>query len=124
MFDIIRDADAAFTNLEVLPNDFRGHPALESGGSHFGAPSWVLDELVEAGFNIFATSTNHSLDYSISGLEYALDQLDQRQLCHAGCGRTLEEARQVSYLTTPSAILGLVACASTFASPSYARRRV
>ncbi|MER8602002.1 CapA family protein [Mesorhizobium sp. M1339] len=123
LFDIIRDADAAFTNLEVLPNDYRGHPALESGGSHFGAPSWVLDELVEAGFNMFATPTNHSLDYSISGLEYALDQLDQRQLCHAGCGRNLEEARRVSYLTTPSAVLGLVACASTFASGQQASKQ-
>ncbi|TIP23318.1 MAG: CapA family protein [Mesorhizobium sp.] len=123
LFDIIRAADAAFTNLEVLPNDYRGHPALESGGSHFGAPSWVLDELVEAGFNIFATSTNHSLDYSISGLEYALDQLDRRQLCHAGCGRNLEEARRVSYLTTPSATLSLVACAATFASGQQASKQ-
>ena len=40
----------AFTNLEVLPNDYRGDPALESGGSHFGAPAWLLDELQEAGF--------------------------------------------------------------------------
>lgn len=123
LFDIVRAADAAFTNLEVLPNDYRGDPALDSGGSHFGAPAWVLDELVEAGFDLFATSTNHSLDYSISGLEYALDQLDRRQLCHAGCGRHLEEARQVSYLTTPSATVGMVACASTFTRGQQACRQ-
>ncbi|TIL82598.1 MAG: CapA family protein [Mesorhizobium sp.] len=123
LFDIIRQADAAFTNLEVLPNDFRGDPALDSGGSHFGAPSWVLEELIEAGFDLFATATNHSLDYSISGLKYALDQLDGRRLCHAGCGRDLEEARQVSYFTTPSATFGMVACASTFARGQQAARR-
>ncbi|MER9222003.1 CapA family protein [Mesorhizobium sp. M0644] len=123
LFDMVRNADAAFTNLEVLPNDYRGDPALDSGGSHFGAPAWVLDELVEAGFDMFATSTNHSLDYSISGLEYALDQLDRRHLCHAGCGRHLEEARQVSYLTTPSATVGMVACASTFARGQQASRQ-
>ncbi|WP_018240366.1 CapA family protein [Ensifer sp. BR816] len=123
LFDIIRQADAAFTNLEVLPNDFRGDPALDSGGSHFGAPSWILDELVELGFDLFATATNHSLDYSISGLEYVLDQLDRRQLCHAGCGRDLEQARQVSYFTTPSATFGMVACASTFARGQQAARR-
>ena len=68
LFDRVRSADVAFTNLEVLPNDYRGDPALESGGSHFGAPAWVLDELVEAGFSLFATATNHALDYSIAGL--------------------------------------------------------
>src|SRR3982751_5157293 len=57
MFDKVRAADVAFTNLEVLANDYRGDPALESGGSHFGAPSWVLDELVEAGFSLFPTPT-------------------------------------------------------------------
>ncbi|QRM32831.1 CapA family protein [Microvirga sp. VF16] len=123
LYDLIRQADAAFTNLEVLPNDYRGDPALDSGGSHFGAPSWILDELVEAGFNLFATATNHSLDYSISGLEYALDQLDDRKLCHAGCGRNLEEARRVSYFTTPSATIGMVACASTFARGQQASRQ-
>lgn len=50
LFELVRGADVAFTNLEVLPNDYRGDPALESGRSHFGAPAWVLDELQEAGF--------------------------------------------------------------------------
>ena len=68
LFDKVRAADVAFTNLEGLANDYRGDPALESGGSHFGAPAWVLDELVAAGFDLFATATNHALDYSISGL--------------------------------------------------------
>ena len=46
LFDKVRAADVAFTNLEGLANDYRGDPALESGGSHFGAPAWVLDELM------------------------------------------------------------------------------
>ena len=58
LFDKVRAADVAFTNLEGLANDYRGDPALESGGSHFGAPAWVLDELVAAGFDLFATATN------------------------------------------------------------------
>jgi poly-gamma-glutamate synthesis protein (capsule biosynthesis protein) len=49
LFDILRDADVAFTNLECLPNGYRGDPALKSGGSHFAAPPWVIDELAEAG---------------------------------------------------------------------------
>ena len=123
LFDIIRACDAAFTNLEVLPNDYKGDPAFDSGGSHFGAPSWVLDDLAEAGIGMFATATNHTLDYSISGLEYALDQLNARDLCHAGAGRHLEEARRASYLTTPKATFGMVACSSTFTKGQEAARQ-
>ena len=80
LFDKVRSADVAFTNLEVLANDYRGDPALESGGSHFGAPSWVLDELTEAGFSLFATATNHCLDYSISGLVHSIEAMEARGL--------------------------------------------
>jgi hypothetical protein len=76
LFDKVRAADVAFTNLEGLANDYRGDPAQESGGSHFGAPSWVLDELAAAGFDLFATATNHALDYSISGLVHTIEALD------------------------------------------------
>lgn len=123
LFDLIRGCDAAFTNLEVLPNDYQGDPAFDSGGSHFGAPAWVLDDLVEAGFGMFATATNHTLDYSISGLTYALDQLDKRGLCHAGAGRHLEEACRAAHLTTPSATIGMVACGSTYTKGQEAARQ-
>lgn len=123
LFDLIRSCDAAFTNLEVLPNDFEGDPAFDSGGSHFGAPAWVLDELTEAGFDMFSTATNHTLDYSIKGLERALDEMDRRGLCHAGAGRHLEEARRAAYLTTPEATFGLVACGSTYKKGQEAARQ-
>ena len=78
LFDLIRGADIAFTSFEVLPNDFVGDPALESGGSHFGAPAWVLDELTDAGFDLFAMANNHSLDYGISGLLRAIEAMERR----------------------------------------------
>lgn len=61
LFDRVRAADVAFTNLKVLTNDYRGDPALESGGSHFGTPAWVPDESTEAGFDLSATAANHRL---------------------------------------------------------------
>src|SRR4051794_39092495 len=94
LFDLIRGADLGFTNLEVLPNDFIGEPAQESGGSHFGAPSWVIDELSEAGFHMFAAATNHSLDYGTAGLSEAIAQLERRGVTFAGVGRNLEESRR------------------------------
>ena len=115
LFDRVRAADVAFTNLEVLANDYRGEPALESGGSHFGAPAWVLDELTEAGFDLFATATNHCLDYSISGLIHSIEAMEARGLSFAGTGRNLEDARRPVYHTHPHGTVAMVSCASSFA---------
>ena len=115
LFDRVRAADVAFTNLEVLANDYRGDPALESGGSHFGAPAWVLDELVEAGFDLFATATNHALDYSIAGLVHSIEAMEQRGLSFAGVGRHLEDARRPCYHTHPAGTVAMISCASSFA---------
>jgi poly-gamma-glutamate synthesis protein (capsule biosynthesis protein) len=116
LFELIRGADISFTNLEVLPNDFFGDPALESGGSHFGAPSWVLDELTEAGFDLFGMATNHSLDYGISGLLRAIEAMRDRNLSYAGVGPNLEEARRPTYHTHPNGTVALLSCAATFAA--------
>jgi poly-gamma-glutamate synthesis protein (capsule biosynthesis protein) len=115
LFDMIRGADLAFTNLEVLANDFRGDPALESGGSHFGAPAWVLDELTDAGFNLFATATNHCLDYSISGLLTSMAAMDARGLTYAGIGRNLEDARRPAYAEHPNGTVAMLSCTASFA---------
>lgn len=120
LFDLIRGADIGFTNLEVLPNDYRGDPAQESGGSHFAAPSWVVDELVEAGFHLFAMATNHALDYSISGLLAAIETLEGRGVAFAGVGRNLERARMPVYHTHPRATVAMLSCASTFAKGQQA----
>jgi poly-gamma-glutamate capsule biosynthesis protein CapA/YwtB (metallophosphatase superfamily) len=113
--DLIRGADVAFTNLEVLVNDYRGDPAVESGGSHFGAPSWVPGELAEAGFNLFATATNHCGDYGISGLLHTIDALDATGLSYAGIGRHLEDSRRPVYHPHPNGTVALLSCCSTFA---------
>jgi poly-gamma-glutamate capsule biosynthesis protein CapA/YwtB (metallophosphatase superfamily) len=115
LFDRVRAADVAFTNLEVLANDYHGEPALESGGSHFGAPAWVLDELTEAGFDLFATATNHCLDYSISGLLHSIEAMEARGLSFAGVGRNLEDARRPCYHTHPRGTVAMISCASSFA---------
>jgi poly-gamma-glutamate synthesis protein (capsule biosynthesis protein) len=115
LFGLIRDTDVAFTNLETLANDFRGDPALESGGSHFGAPAWVLDELAEAGFDLFATATNHCLDYGISGLLHTIEALEARGLSYAGIGRNLEDARRPVYHGHPNGTVAMLSCSATFA---------
>ncbi len=115
LFDIVRGADVAFTNFEVLANDYRGDPALESGGSHFGAPAWVIDELVEAGFGLFATATNHCLDYGVSGLLHSIEAMERRGISFAGVGRTLEDARRPVYHGHPNGTVAMLSCSASFA---------
>lgn len=112
--NLIADADAAFTNLECLPADYAGHPDKQSGGAHFGAPSWLLDELTGFGFNLFGAANNHSLNYGVAGLRALMAQLDRRALHYAGIGENLAEARMPAYLDTAHGSIGLVACSSTF----------
>ncbi len=112
---LIRGADLAFTNLEVLPNDFRGYPAVESGGTHLVAHSWVLDELLAMGFDLFACANNHTLDYSIEGLLATIEVLEAKGVAFAGIGRTLAEARMPVYLDHPGGSVALLSCTSTFA---------
>nr|WP_246385191.1 CapA family protein [Gluconacetobacter asukensis] len=115
LFDLIRSCDVSFTNLELVSNDFAGDPSLDHGGTHFGAPSWVLDELRDAGFDLFAAATNHSLDYGVAGLRAMLAALDRRGLLHAGIGTNLEEARRPVYCTRPAGTVAMLSCVSTFA---------
>jgi poly-gamma-glutamate capsule biosynthesis protein CapA/YwtB (metallophosphatase superfamily) len=110
----VRAADVAFTNLEVLPTDFRGTPAQESGGDHMAAHSWVIDELVEMGFDLFAAAHNHTLDYSIDGVLATIENLERRNVSYAGIGRNLGEARMPVYHDTPAGSVALISCSSTF----------
>ena len=115
LYDYIRSADVAFTNMEVIPNDFRGYPAVESGGSHLAAHAWVVDELVAMGFGLFACAHNHALDYSIEGLLATLETLDRKGVTYAGIGRTLAEARMPAYFDHGAGSVALISCASSFA---------
>lgn len=112
--NLIVEADAAFTNLECLPADYVGDPDKQSGGAHFGAPSWLLDELTAFGFNLFGTANNHSLNYGVAGLRALMSQLDRRALHYAGIGENLAEARMPAYLDTAHGSVGLVSCSSTY----------
>ncbi|KXV02968.1 poly-gamma-glutamate biosynthesis protein [Gluconobacter potus] len=115
LFDMIRDCDASFTNLEIMPSDYQGDPALDHGGSHFSAHPWILDELRTAGFDLFAAATNHCLDYGISGLRIAIEELRKREILYSGVGLTLEEARRPAYFSHPRGTVSMLSCCSTFA---------
>lgn len=114
LINVIKSADVAFTNLEVLPNDFVGYPAARSDGAHFAAHSWVLDDLREMGFNLYSCANNHALDYGTEGLLETIRQLEKRSICYAGIGHNLAEARMPVYLDHGEGTVAMISCTSTF----------
>ncbi|MFQ6053409.1 MAG: CapA family protein, partial [Candidatus Bathyarchaeia archaeon] len=102
MVDLIRSADVAFTNLEMLLHDYEGYPAAECGGTYTRADPSMIEELKWMGYDIVSTANNHSLDYMYGGLFKTIEHLDAAGVPHAGTGRDLAEARQPAYQETPS----------------------
>lgn len=116
----LRQADGAFANVEFVVPDLPATPSSKNIAIRFAAPPYVLDELAWAGFNLFNVANNHSDDYSIQGLLDTMQQLDARDMVHAGGGRDLHQARLPRYLDTPKGRIGLVAATSSGAKLSLA----
>ena len=119
MIDILRNADAAFTNLEMLFHDYESYPMHQSGGTYMrGAPE-LAGELVWAGIEMVATANNHTGDYGDRGMRINLKHISAAGLVHAGSGESLAEAREARFLETAKARVALISCASTF--PDHSR---
>jgi len=119
---LIRRADGAFTNLELVTPRDPVVPSSEFGGIHLGMPPYVLDELRQTGFNLYSMANNHTHDFLHTGLLDTLAELDRRGMVYAGAGRNLGEARSPAYLDTPGGRVALVAAASTFVRDAHASR--
>ena len=120
LYDILRQSDVAFTNLEVLPNNFAGYPAVESGGSHFAAHDWVVDDLQNMGFDLFSCANNHALDYSTVGCVATIEVLERKGVAFAGIGRNLGAARMPVYFDSPAGSVAMISCSSSFAKGQQA----
>ena len=114
MVELIRGADSAFTNLEIVTPSEPWVPFSEFGGIHLGSPPFILDELKWMGFNLYSAANNHSVDYAYQGLVDTMDALKERDMVYAGAGMNLGEARRPGYFDSPAGRVGLIACASTF----------
>ncbi len=123
MIRIIREADAAFTNLELSVfrlREFKGYPQAESGGSWLLGSPEVLEDLKWAGFDLFNRANNHTTDYGVEGMMETDRILDSLGLVHAGSGMTLGEASQPQYLETSKGRIALIGLATTFTPMSRA----
>jgi poly-gamma-glutamate synthesis protein (capsule biosynthesis protein) len=120
LIKLIRAADAAYTNLEVLFHDYEPAPASESGGTYVRADPALVNDLVWAGFNLIGRANNHAGDYGVEGMRLTTKYVRQAGLVEAGVGNSLREAREARFLDTDHARFALVSTASTFTGQSRA----
>ena len=119
MIDLIRGADVAFTNLEMLFHDYEPYPMTQSGGTYLRADPSIAKELVWAGFDLVARANNHTGDYGAEGMRLTTRYVAEAGLVQAGVGESLREAREARYLDTGKGRVALISVASTF--PDFSR---
>lgn len=75
----VRQADYAVVNLEtpVAGGQYSGYP-------QFNAPVSYVEALADAGFDLFLTANNHTLDRRDRGLKQTVAALDSLGLAHIG----------------------------------------
>jgi poly-gamma-glutamate synthesis protein (capsule biosynthesis protein) len=117
---LVRSADVAHANLEVVTPQYPWIGSSEYGGMHLGVHEFVIDELDDMGFNLFNVANNHSVDYTFIGLMDTLEALELRGLTFAGAGRNLGEARSPGYLETRAGRAALLGFASTYMTGALA----
>jgi len=119
LIDLVRGADVAFTNLEMLFHDYESYPMHESGGTYMRAEPSLVHELVWAGFDMVSRANNHTGDYGAGGMRSTTKYVEAAGLVQAGVGETLIEAREPHFLETAKARVALISVASTF--PDHSR---
>lgn len=120
LFDLIRGADVAFTNLETLFHDYEAPPAHESGGTWMRTDPSIMKELVWAGFDLVSRANNHAGDFGALGAQITSRYVRDAGLVEAGVGNSLSEAREARFLETPKGRVALISAASTFTPHSRA----
>lgn len=75
----VKKADLAVVNLEVT---LGGKP--HTGYPTFSAPDEFAKAIQDAGFNVFVTANNHSVDRGKKGIERTIKMLDSLNIVHTG----------------------------------------
>ncbi|MGD9905170.1 MAG: CapA family protein [Vicinamibacterales bacterium] len=122
LLDLVRGADAAFTNIEMLFHDFEPYPMNESGGTYMRAEPALARELAWAGFDLGSLANNHTGDYGALGMRLTKKYVAEAGIVAAGAGESLTEAREAKFLETARGRVALISVASTFPDHSRAGR--
>jgi len=122
IIELIRGADAAFTNLEMLFHDYEPYASAASGGTYMRADPALMKDIVWAGFDMVGRANNHSGDYGVLGMNLTTKYVAEAGVVQAGVGQSLAEAREAKFLETPKGRVALISVASTFPDSSRAGR--
>ena len=122
VIDLIRNADVAFANLEMLFHDYEPYASAASGGTYMRAEPALVKDMVWAGFDLVARANNHAGDYGVLGMNLTTKYVAEAGLTQAGVGQSLAEAREAKFLETPKGRVALISVASTFPDSSRAGR--
>lgn len=120
LIDVVRNADVAFTNLEMLFHDYEPYASAASGGTYMRGEPALAKEIVWAGFDLVGRANNHSGDYGVLGMNLTTKYVAEAGLVQAGVGQSLAEAREAKFLETPKGRVAIVSVASTFPDSSRA----
>jgi poly-gamma-glutamate capsule biosynthesis protein CapA/YwtB (metallophosphatase superfamily) len=120
LIELVRGADVAFTNLEMLFHDYEPFPSTQSGGTYMRAEPSLVKELVWAGFDLVAQANNHTGDYGVLGAQLTDKYVREAGLVAAGFGNSLREAREARFVETAKGRVALVSVSSTFPDSSRA----
>jgi poly-gamma-glutamate synthesis protein (capsule biosynthesis protein) len=122
IIDLIRNADVAFTNLEMLFHDYEPYASAASGGTYMRAEPSLVKDLVWAGFDMVSRANNHTGDYGVLGMNLTTKYVAEAGLVQAGVGQSLAEAREAKFLEHAKGRVALISVASTFPDSSRAGR--
>ncbi len=123
LVDVIRNADVAFTNLELSLFrlwEFEGYPQAESGGNWEIGPPEAAEDLKWMGIDLFNRANNHTTDYGVEGMVETNRLLDSLGVVHSGSGMNLGQASQAAYLDTNKGRIALIGLATSFTPMSRA----
>jgi len=122
MIELLRSADMAFTNLEMVFHDYEPYPMAESGGTWMRADPKLAQELEWAGIDMVSRANNHAGDYGVLGMDLTTKYVDETGIIQAGVGQSLTEAREAKFLETSKARVALISISSSFARHMAASR--
>lgn len=115
MIKMLRDADVAYTNFEMLIHNYTSYPLKPIWrGTYMRAPEYITEELKWAGFDIVSCANNHAGDFGPEAMLETKAHLDNAGIENTGTGRNLSEAREPGYLETAKGRIGLISVCSTF----------
>lgn len=102
---IVSQADLAVCHMEtpVAPTNgpYSSYPV-------FSVPPEIVPALAETGFDACSTSSNHTLDKGIDGIDRTLAALDAAGIKHAGSARFPEEAGTTTFIEANGVAVALL----------------